>query len=139
MLIGAIFVFSWAMNLNQVTIASTDVARAVAFYQQLGLIQIVDALPRYVRFVCPDGNATFSIHLAEKALPNSSTVIYFECEKLDDVVAKLKQQGITFDSDPQDQSWLWREAYLRDPDGNVICLFYAGENRLNPPWRINPE
>ena len=127
------------MNLNQVTIPSLDVARAVAFYKQLGLLQIVDSAPRYVRFVCPDGNSTFSIHHVEKLSPNPDLVIYFECEKLDDVVAELKAKGIVFDSDPQDQSWLWREAYLRDPDGNVICLFYAGENRLNPPWRINHE
>jgi catechol 2,3-dioxygenase-like lactoylglutathione lyase family enzyme len=127
------------MNLNQITIPSLDVPRAVAFYKQLGLIQIVDSAPRYVRFVCPDGNATFSIHHVETLSLNPDLVIYFECEKLDDVVADLKTKGIAFDSDPQDQSWLWREAYLRDPDGNVICLYYAGENRLNPPWRINSE
>ena len=27
-------------------------------------------------------------------------------------------------------------AYLRDPAGNLICLFWAGENRKNPPWRV---
>ena len=127
------------MNLNQVTIPSVDVPRAVAFYQQLGLRLIVDSSPRYVRFECPAGNATLSIHHVAQCTPNPDLVIYFECEKLDDVVADLKSKGIVFDSDPQDQSWLWREAYLRDPDGNVICLFYAGENRLNPPWRINNE
>lgn len=127
------------MNLNQITIPSLDVARSITFYQQLGLRLIVDSVPRYARFVCPDGEATFSIHQVESIFPNPGLVIYFECEKLDDVVAKLKQTGITFDSDPQDQLWLWREAYLRDPDGNVICLFYAGENRLYPPWRINDE
>ncbi len=127
------------MNLNQITIPSLNVARAVTFYQQLGLIQIVDSAPRYVRFVCPDGGSTFSIHHVETLSPNPDLVIYFECEKLDDVVADLKKKGVVFDSDPQDQSWLWREAYLRDPDGNVICLFYAGEDRLNPPWRINNE
>ncbi len=125
------------MNLNQVTIPSLDVARAVAFYQQLGLRLIVDSSPRYVRFECPDGNATFSIHHVEQLSPNPDLVIYFECETLDDVVAELKRKGIVFDSDPQNQSWLWREAYLRDPDGNVICLFYAGETRCNPPWRVN--
>ena len=41
-----------------------------------------------------------------------------------------------FESEPIDQTWLWREAYLKDPNGNQICLFYAGENRLNPPWRL---
>lgn len=127
------------MNLNQVTIPSVDVPRAVAFYQQLGLRLIVDSSPRYVRFECPAGNATFSIHHVETLSPNPDLAIYFECEKLDDVVAELKGKGIVFDADPQDQSWLWREAYLRDPDGNVLCLYYAGENRLNPPWRINNE
>ena len=34
------------------------------------------------------------------------------------------------------QKGLWREARLRDPSGNPICLFAAGANRLNPPWRI---
>ena len=39
-------------------------------------------------------------------------------------------------SGPTDQSWLWREAYLKDPDGNLICLYHAGANRRFPPWRI---
>ena len=25
---------------------------------------------------------------------------------------------------------------LRDPAGNLIALYHAGENRLNPPWRV---
>ena len=44
--------------------------------------------------------------------------------------------GIAFDSPPTDQPWLWREARLRDPDGNCLCLFAAGENRRHPPWRL---
>jgi hypothetical protein len=31
---------------------------------------------------------------------------------------------------------LWREAYLHDPDGNVLCLYHAGNNRRFPPGRI---
>lgn len=127
------------MNLNQVTIPAVDVVASVNFYRTLGLVQIVDSAPRYARFECPDGSSTFSIHHVDSVPPNSGVVIYFECERLDDVVADLKGKGVVFDSDPQDQSWLWREAYLRDPDGQVICLFYAGENRLNPPWRTNHE
>jgi hydroxymethylpyrimidine/phosphomethylpyrimidine kinase len=26
---------------------------------------------------------------------------------------------------------------MRDPAGNQICLFNAGENRRHPPWRID--
>jgi catechol 2,3-dioxygenase-like lactoylglutathione lyase family enzyme len=124
-------------HLNQVTIPATDVPRAVTFYQQLGLRLRVDASPRDVRFECPDGTSTFSIHHVTQLSPNPALVIYFECERLGEVVAELKNNGIVFDADPQDQSWLWREAYLRAPDGNVLCLFYAGANRLNLLWRVN--
>ncbi|MGH9764766.1 MAG: VOC family protein, partial [Blastocatellia bacterium] len=65
--------------------------------------------------------------------------VYFECHDLDQTVRSLKAKGLIFESDPADQEWLWREAYLRDPDGNLICLYYAGENRLNPPWRVTPS
>lgn len=126
------------MRLNQVTVPSTDVAKSVEFYKLLGLIQIVDSPPKYARFVCPDGDSTFSIHLCDEVSTGASPVVYFECENLDDAVRELKSKGVEFDSDPLDQSWLWREAYLRDPDGNVICLYSAGENRLNPPWRVKP-
>ncbi len=123
------------MNLNQVTVFSTDVSASVEFYQKLGLRLIVDSAPRYVRFECPDGSTTFSVHHTDNSTV-SETVIYFECEDLNAKVIELKNLGLQFESDPQDQAWLWRESYLRDPSGNRICLFYAGENRQNPPWRV---
>ncbi|MBS1708308.1 MAG: VOC family protein [Armatimonadetes bacterium] len=124
------------MNLNQVTVACSDVARSVAFYKRLGLQQIVDS-PHYARFACPVGGATFSVHLAPDGVVSSTTVVYFEVEELDVVVGELQSAGVAFDQLPQDERWLWREARLRDPDGNQICLYWAGENRLNPPWRID--
>ncbi|MBL0125210.1 MAG: VOC family protein [Betaproteobacteria bacterium] len=124
------------MRLNQVTVTVTDIESASAFYRTLGLKTIVKS-PHYARFECPQGESTFSIHLGEVSAV-ASTVVYFENEQLDAVVKKLKSEGITFDSEPADQRWLWREARLRDPSGNPICLFHAGDNRLNPPWRL-PE
>ena len=125
------------MNLNQVTVYSTDVPRAVEFYCRLGLLLIVDSAPRYVRFQCPDGAATFSLHHTDDAPASNGPVIYFECADLDAQVARLQALGVAFAAVPVDQSWLWREAYLRDPDGHLLCLYHAGENRLNPPWRVN--
>jgi catechol 2,3-dioxygenase-like lactoylglutathione lyase family enzyme len=125
------------MNLNQITIPSLDVEKATEFYKTLGLTLIVDALPRYVRFECPDGDATLSIHKVDELLKGNSITIYFEDKNLDTLVLSLKQKGITFISDPEDKSYLWREAHLYDPDGNHIILFYAGKNRKNPPWRVN--
>ena len=124
------------MNLNQVTIYSSNLMESLEFYQKIGLRLIVDSAPRYVRLTCPDGNSTLSIHETEDASINSKIVLYFECENLDEEVKRLKELGLTFESEPVDQVWLWREAYLKDADGNKICLFYAGENRLNPPWRV---
>ncbi len=81
------------------------------------------------------GGATFSIHRAEASAPGGA-LVYFECDDLDVQIVALKTAGVVFDSDPADQRWLWREARLRDPDGNRLCLYFAGENRVNPPWRV---
>jgi predicted enzyme related to lactoylglutathione lyase len=123
------------VNLNQVTVASTDVSRSIAFYKTLGLRLIVESLPKYARFECPGGDSSFSVHLADRA-PPSATILYFECDDLDGTVAALQQRGVTFTSPPTDQPWLWREARLQDPDGNPICLYHAGANRRHPPWRL---
>lgn len=125
------------MNLNQVTIPSRDLKVSVPFYRVLGLRLIVDALPRYARFECPEGEATFSIHHTDRTPIGEGVVVYFECSELDADVARLQAQGIAFDELPADKDWLWREARLRDPDGNTIIFYKAGNNRKNPPWRIN--
>jgi catechol 2,3-dioxygenase-like lactoylglutathione lyase family enzyme len=124
------------MNLNQITVPSLDLKRSIPFYEKLGLILIVRSLPHYARFECPDGNATFSIHQVDKLPAGDGISVYFECKNLDEDVDILLGKGIEFDELPNDKSWLWREARLKDIDGNQLILFYGGENRLNPPWRI---
>ena len=125
------------MRLNQVTVGTTDVERAIAFYGGLGLRLIVRS-PHYARFVCPASDETFSVHLDPDHRPGA-TVVYFECDDLDARCERLREAGYAFESGPADQRWLWREARLRDPDGNPICLFFAGDNRVDPPWRIPDE
>ena len=108
---------------------------AVKFYRTLGFTLIVDT-QHYARFECPQGDSTFSLSLEDQPF-NNGTIIYFEHPQLDDWVAELKLKGIKFEQDPADQRYLWREAILHDPSGNKIKLYWAGENRLNPPWRVN--
>ncbi len=124
------------MNLNQVTIFSDKSVETVGFFQKLGLNLIVDSLPRYARLECPDGDTTLSVSIADPAMPLNNIVLYFECENLDAEGERLKSLGLEFHEDPSDRPWLWRQAYLKDPNGNKICLFHAGENRKNPPWRV---
>lgn len=124
------------MNLNQVTIYTAKPLETVDFYRKLGLQIIVDSLPRYARLLCPDGGSTLSVHISDEDFSPSNIVLYFECADLDAKVLELKNLGLKFEQEPLDQTWLWRESYLRDPNGNRICLFYAAENRQNPPWRV---
>tara|TARA_R100000935_G_scaffold13736_5_gene27680 strand:- start:107329 stop:107706 length:378 start_codon:yes stop_codon:yes gene_type:complete len=124
------------MNLNQVTIPSLDVPRAIQFYQKLGLKLIVHTHDAYARFECVDGDATFSIHQVDRMPEGQTAIIYFEVETIAEKVAVLKKKGITFDTEITKQSWGWTEAKLKDPDGNPIIIYHAGKNRKNPPWRL---
>lgn len=124
------------MNLNQITVPVTHLETSINFYEKLGLHLIVRSLPHYARFECPEGTSTFSLHLADPPLDNSGVWIYFEIDNLDERVKDLSAKGIVFEEPPADKPWLWREARLKDPDGNQLILYYAGDNRKNPPWRL---
>ena len=121
------------MNLNQVTLPATNLDQSVAFYRRMGFKQIVGS-PHYARFECPAGEATFTLHLAPPASQPSGVVVYFETPELDAEVRRLQAAGFEFIQTPRDEPWLWREARLNDPSGNVLCLFWAGEARM----AINP-
>ena len=124
------------MNLNQITVPTRNLAQAITFYETLGLELIVRSTPQYARFLCPDGTSTFSLHLQKDLPQGNGIMVYFECDDLDKQVSKLESKGIRFVELPNDKPWLWREAHLKDPDNNHIILYFAGNNRLNPPWRL---
>lgn len=124
------------MNLNQVSLPASDLEASIAFYERLGLKLIVRS-DDYARLELPEGEATLSLYLTEQERSSSATIhIYLECSKVDQRVHELRAQGVEFSAELKDQPWLWREAWLNDPAGNEICLYHAGANRKNPPWRI---
>jgi len=125
------------MDLNQVTLPCRDYDASVRFYTRLGFRQIVASPPRYARFECASGS-TFSVELLPDTRESTATV-YFEVSDVDAEVARLRHAGIEFDELPEDKPWLWREARLRDPAGNRICIYHAGSNRRFPPWRIGGD
>lgn len=124
------------MKLNQLTLDVSDISRSKAFYRRLGFRLLVDS-PHYCRFLAPDGDTSFSLHLEEEVTPSGAT-LYLETDNVDADKARLEAVDITFDSEPADQRWLWREAEFRDPDGHRWKLYHAGKNRLDPPWRVSP-
>jgi hydroxymethylpyrimidine/phosphomethylpyrimidine kinase len=122
-------------RLNQVTVTGTNYERSVDFYRRLGLRQIVDSPDTgYARFETA-GGVTLSVQIDPDERIIATTAIYLECDDLDDRVEKLARSGIAFEHGPRNQPWMWREARLRDPDGNIIFFYHAGESRRFPPWR----
>jgi hydroxymethylpyrimidine/phosphomethylpyrimidine kinase len=122
-------------RLNQVTVTGSDYDRSVEFYTKLGLRQIVANPPDYARFETA-GGATFSVQIDPDEKILATTAVYFECDDLDERVEQLARNGIPFEHGPRNQPWMWREARLRDPDGNIIFFYHAGEARRFPPWRM---
>lgn len=124
------------MRLNHITLPARNVESSAKFYSRLGLTQIVANYPHYARLLAPSGDTTLSLHQASE-VPRNGASIHFEVEDVDQTVQQLKRAGFDFACDPVDQPYLWREAILLDPDGHRIFIFHAGENRLNPPWRLH--
>ena len=124
-------------RLNQVTVTGTNYERSVDFYRRLGLKQIVDSPENgYARFETA-GGVTFSVQIDPEEKIFATTAIYLECDDLDERVEQLARSGIAFEHGPRNQPWMWREARLRDPDGNIIFFYKAGEHRRFPPWRMD--
>lgn len=125
------------MRLNHVTLIVSDFERSTAFYRSLGFVPIVHEPPRYARFQCPDSDETLSVEVTGESPAPARVQLFFECPDLDRTFADLKTKGLSFKQEPTDMFYLWREARLEDPDGHDIRLYFAGDNRLNPPWKVN--
>jgi catechol 2,3-dioxygenase-like lactoylglutathione lyase family enzyme len=127
------------VRLNHITLPAADVAASATFYAHLGLMQIVASYPEYARLLSPLGETTLSLRRAEQSVGSPRASIHFEVDDVDPAVERLKQEGFVFVCDPVDQPYLWREAITLDPDGHHVFIYHAGENRLDPPWRLGAD
>jgi catechol 2,3-dioxygenase-like lactoylglutathione lyase family enzyme len=128
------------MFLSHITLLVSDIPRSKAFYEALGLELIVDAA-HYCRFRANlDGQGSQTLSISRSPGPiGASCHVGFEFatpEALDFYADLLQARGFVLSEHPQDRSWLWRDVILHDPDGHEILLLYAGDNKLNPPWRV---
>jgi catechol 2,3-dioxygenase-like lactoylglutathione lyase family enzyme len=127
------------VRLNHITLAVADVEASAAFYARLGLEQIVADYPGYARFLAAEGDTTLSLQRTDRSAAAEGASIHFEVDDVDGVVADLERAGFEFLGDPVDEPYLWREAIVLDPDGYRVFIYHAGENRLDPPWRLRRE
>ena len=93
--------------------------------ERIGLIQTLATLPEHPESV------PINMLVRAKGTPLE------DADALDAHVENLKAQGLVFETEPTDESWGWREARLRDPAGNEVCLMFAGKARRFPDWRVD--
>ena len=113
-----------------------DVARALGFYRDLIGFKLIEdfryeGTPVYARLRAPGGDGTIALHQAGPgaSLVSEGVRLYFEVRDLDDFCRKLQQKGFYITQMPRMMEWGWRHAYLNDPDGHEISLYWAGEMR----------
>ena len=114
-----------------------DVERALGFYRDLLGFKLVDDFryegkPVYARLRAPGDDGTIALHQAGPgaSVASDGVRLYFEIRDLDDFCRRLRAKNFYITQMPQMMPWGWRHAYLNDPDGHEISIYWAGENRM---------
>src|SRR5664279_5305667 len=125
------------LNFNHAMIYCKDVERGVGFYRDLMGFKLIEDFRYegksvYARLRAPGGDGTIALHQAGPgaSLASEGVRLYFEVCDLDEFCRKLMQKGFYITQMPRMMPWGWRHAYLNDPDGHEISLYWAGENRM---------
>lgn len=125
------------MNFNHAMIYSRDIARALTFYRDRLGMTLLDqynhhGMTVYARLQSPGTESTIALHLLERGgeLKTGGVRLYFEIEELEATVERLQAEGVQFTKLPALMPWGWKHAYLDDPDGHEISLYWAGAQRL---------
>jgi lactoylglutathione lyase len=129
---------SHALSFNHAMVYSNDVGRALSFYRDLLGFKVVEDMDYggrkvYARLRAAQGDGTLALHTIEpgKALPPGDGIrLYFETSALDSVCERLQKSGVKFSQMPKLMPWGWRHAYLDDPDGHEVSLYWAGSKRF---------
>jgi len=123
---------------NHAMLYSADVPRAVVFYRDALGFKLIDEAQHegrtiYARLRSPGSDTTLGVHQMEpgQTMPQSRSMrLYFEIEDLEGFCKKLEESGIHLDQPVKLEAWGWKHAYLRDPDGHHLSLYWAGAKRL---------
>ena len=125
------------LTFNHALIYVKDVERGLGFYRDLLGFKLIEdfryeGVPVYARLRAPGGDCTIALHQAGPgaSIASDGVRLYFEIRDLDDFCHKLQKKNFYITQLPRMMPWGWRHAYLNDPDGHEISLYWAGENRM---------
>jgi len=123
-------------TLNAIGIASSNMARSIAFYRALGFDvpdtpdegHIDTFLPNGVRFMLDSEEVIRSFLPDWKREDGNQVSIALECAspaEVDEVYARVIAAGFEGEKEPWDAFWDQRYALLIDPDGVRVNLYAA--------------
>jgi len=125
------------LTFNHAMVYVKDVERGLGFYRDLLGFKLIEDFryenkPVYARLRSPGGDGTIALHQVgpEDSVSSDGVRLYFEVRELDEFCRKLQQKNFYITKLPRMMPWGWRHAYLNDPDGHEISLYWAGENRM---------
>jgi catechol 2,3-dioxygenase-like lactoylglutathione lyase family enzyme len=125
------------LTFNHAMIYVKDVERGLVFYRDLLGFKLIEDFryenaPVYARLRSPGGDGTIALHQVGpgESVSSDGVRLYFEVRELDEFCRKLQQKNFYITKLPRMMPWGWRHAYLNDPDGHEISLYWAGENRM---------
>lgn len=127
-----------ALDFNHAMIYTSDVTRGVHFYGELLGFRMVETFEHggrmvYARLRAPAGPGSIALHLpapGESVPPQDGMRLYFEVKPLHKFCKQLEAAGVKFTQPPKLMPWGWMHAYLDDPDGHEISLYWAGAKRF---------
>jgi len=119
------------VGIQHVTVAADDLAEAIAFYEGLGM-RVVEDRPDFgiegAWMQCA-GEQVHIVVQPGRPAPDAATHFAIIVDDLDACVAELTAAGVTV-RPVQHVVGAGRQAFLKDPTGNVIEL-----NQPDRPWR----
>jgi catechol 2,3-dioxygenase-like lactoylglutathione lyase family enzyme len=125
------------IEFNHGMIYITQLEPSLAFYRDVLGFELIETYPgAYARMRSPQGTTSIALHVLDGDRQLNAKLegmrLYFEVKELDAFCNTLQEQGVKFIQMPKDMPWGWRHAYLADPDGHEISLYWAGDKRLKP-------
>jgi catechol 2,3-dioxygenase-like lactoylglutathione lyase family enzyme len=125
------------LEFNHAMIYSRDVPAALRFYADLLRFKVLEEYQGhnttvYARLKAPRGNGTIALHMLApgQELKTGGVRLYFEVKELEKFCKHLESAGVTLTQPPKIMPWGWKHAYLDDPDGHEVSLYWGGAKRL---------
>ena len=109
-------------SINAVTLATHDMARAIAFYEALGFDKKYGGPDAHISsFYC--GESFLNVVIAPKDKPiHWWGRVIFHVDDVDAMFARFNQHGFDTETSPRDAEWGERYFHALDPDGHELSF-----------------